>query len=279
MDDVQSIGLPTLHERGSMLAEARRELRSLVRYRNLVRHLMQQSLSKESTGRVFGAVWWLVDPLVSMGVYFFFVDVILDNGGEDFVFFVLIGLLAWKHVTSGTNGAITATLVREQTMRQVAFPRTVLPVSSVLAETFHFILGIGVFVAVAIPFGIYPTLAFPLVFVVMAVQVVLVLGISFVVAALNVFYRDVQNLTGYLLRIGMILAPVLYPLSRIPEEYQQLYKLNPFAILIPAYREVLMDGAVPNMTELGLVAAASLVALVVGFLTFVRLQAQFAKVA
>jgi len=216
------------------------ELRSVVRYRELVRHLVRAALAKESTGRVFGALWWLIDPLVLVAVYVFFVDVILQSGGDDFALFVLVGALVWKHLSSGVITSMTTTLAREQAMRQVAFPRAVLPLSAVLAETIHLALGLLVYVAAAIVFGVVVGPAFLFVLPLVAIEVVLVLGLSLALAALNVLYRDVQNLTSYVLRVGFFLSPALYAIDQIPESVRPVYLLNPFATLIPAFRDVML---------------------------------------
>ncbi|MGE5689081.1 MAG: ABC transporter permease [Pseudomonadota bacterium] len=255
------------------------ELRELVRYRELVRHLVRAALAKESTGTVFGALWWLIDPLVLVGVYVFFVDVILQSGGEDFALFVLVGALIWKHLSSATIASMTTTLAREQTMRQVAFPRAVLPLAAVLAETMHLALGLLVYVLAAIVFGVLVTPTFLLVVPLVAIEVALVLGLSFALAALNILYRDVQNLTSYALRIGFFLSPALYAIEQIPERVRPVYLLNPFATLIPAFRDVMLYHRPPDWEAVAVVAVGSLVTLVVGFVVFVRLERSFAKVS
>jgi lipopolysaccharide transport system permease protein/teichoic acid transport system permease protein len=274
-----SVPIPARDLRPSLLKRVTQELRAIRQYRDLIRHLIRTTLAKESTGTVFGALWWLIDPLVLMGVYVFFVDVVLHRGGDNFALFVLTGVIAWKHLSSGLISSISSTLMREQTMRQVAFPRSVLPIAAVLAETIHLLIGIGVYVAVAAAFGVYPTWRFPLVFVVVAIQTMLVLGVAFCCSALNIFFRDLQNLTSYVLRLGFFLSPSLYAPSMIPDDYRQLYDLNPFATLLPAYRSILLYHELPDWSALGLVTAASAVLMALGFLVFVRLSGSFAKLA
>src|SRR5215208_4387577 len=93
----------------TLLEEARNELRGLIRYRELLRHLVRAALARESTGTVFGSVWWLLDPLILMGVYVVFVDVILKSGGDNYALFVFIGVTAWKQFSSGITGGIVST--------------------------------------------------------------------------------------------------------------------------------------------------------------------------
>jgi ABC-type polysaccharide/polyol phosphate export permease len=264
----------------SLVREAASEAAAIIRYRELVRHLVRGALAKESTGRVFGALWWLVDPIVLVGVYVFFVDVILKSGGENYALFVAVGVLVWKHLSSGVLASMSSTLTREQAMRQVAFPRGVLPLAAIIAETTHLLIGFGVYVAIAaVIFGIYATPVFLLVVPLVAIHVVLVLGLSFALSALNILYRDVQNLTNYALRIGFFLSPTLYAVTLIPEWIRPVYYLNPFATLIPAFRDVMLYHQHPDWLAVGQVGAVALVFLLLGFVTFTRLQRSFAKVA
>jgi len=268
-----------LYERESLLREAWTSLRSLARYRDLLRYLVRASIAKESTGRVFGAVWWVLDPILLAAVFIFFVEVVLGGGGiEHYGLFVLIGVTAWKHFQSGVSSGIATTLVRQQLMRQVAFPKAVIPLSAALAETFHFFIALGMFVVIAIPFGVYPNAFYALIPVVVAIQLVLLLGVSFALSALNIFFRDVQNLTGYVLRLGFFLSPVLYPVPRIPEEYRAVYELNPFATILPAYHSILLEGRLVNGGRLAVVGVFSLAVLVGGYLVFTRLERSFTRV-
>jgi lipopolysaccharide transport system permease protein len=268
-----------LYKRQPLLREARQNLRSLVRYRELLRHLVRAALSRESTGTVFGVVWWLLDPLLMGLVFIFFVDVILGGGGmENYALFVLMGVVVWKHFQSGVQNGITSTLVRQQLMKQVAFPKAVIPLSAALAETFHFFIGLGVVIVVAIPFGIYPNPLYVLFPVLIAIQLTLMLGVSFALSALNIFFRDIQNLAAYALRLGFFISPALYAVPRIPDKYRDLYELNPFATLLPAFHSILLQGKVHNADEIAVVAGGSFLVLTGGYLLFVRLERAFTKV-
>lgn len=247
-------------------------------YLELVRHLIRGSLARERTGRIFGALWWLIDPIVLIGVYVFFVDVILKAGGDNYALFVGVGVLIWKHLSSAVNASMMTTLAREQAMRQVAFPRAVLPLAAVAAETVHLAIGFGVYVVVAAILGVYVTPVFGFIVPLVLIQVAMVLGLSFALAALNILYRDIQNLTNYALRVGFFFSPALYTISLIPESYRPLYLLNPFATLIPAFRDAMLNHQQPDWAAVGVVGCASLVILLAGFLTFVRLEPRFAKI-
>lgn len=253
------------------------ELRDLARYRHLLRSLVSSSLRTENSNTVLGFLWWILDPLLLASVYVVLVGVILGRGGEDFPIFVLTAIIAWEFFVKSTRNAASTTVRRERTMRQVAFPKSVIPLSSALAGAVHFTAGFGVLLVVAIPFGITPSVIALLAIPVAVVQLAFTLGVAYFLSALNVFFRDTEKLTGYLFRVWFYLSPALYPVTLVPERFRDVYELNPFATFFTAYRSVVMEHEVPDLAALGVVAGASAVVLVLGYAFFVRLQPWFVK--
>jgi ABC-type polysaccharide/polyol phosphate export permease len=275
--DVQTLD-PPLYRRESLLREAWRELASLTRFRELVRYLVSATLRKENANTVLGSIWWLLDPLLMMIAFWLLVTVIFDRGGEAYPVFILSALLAWKFLTSGCGNAMSLTVGKARAMRQVRFPRAVLPLSAVLAGVVHFGFGLVVLVAAAAAYGIYPHPTLVLIVLPVAAQLTIVLGLAYALSAVNVFFRDVQNLTAYVFRIGFFLSPALYSLDRVPEEWLPFYRLNPFTHLFGAYRDIVLGHEVPDLGALALVAAGGLGLLGAGYLLFVRLEQSFTKV-
>jgi homopolymeric O-antigen transport system permease protein len=265
--------------RRSLFKEAWTELVETVRYRPLIRALVSTSLRTENVGTVFGYLWWLLDPLLLAGVYIIVIDVILRRGGPDFGVFVLTSVISWKYFAGGVRNAIGVTLGKERQMRQVRFPRVILPMSSILTETVRFAFGLVVVIAVASGYyGIYPHRTLPLVLAVAAVQGVFALGVAFFLSSLNVFFRDVQHAVAYFFQAWFFLSPGLYTISTVPAQYRDIYELNPFATILPAYHAILLEHRFPDLTALGIVAALAVALLAAGFLFFVRLAGSFAKV-
>ena len=270
---------PPLYEREGLLREAWKELRELKRYRELVGYMVSSSLKVETARTVLGSIWWLLDPLLLAVVYFIFVDVILERGGEDFEVYLLISVVVWKQFSSGCGRAMGNTAGHQELMKQVRFPRAVLPLSAVLAVTVHFVVGLVVLIGAAAFFGLYPSLALLLLPVVVAIQLILTLGFSFLFAGVNFFFRDLQPMVAYLLTAWFFLSPTLYTIDQVPESLRPLYDANPFTYLLDAYHTILMDGSAPDFGPLALVAGGGLVLLALGYLLFVRLEQSFTKVS
>jgi lipopolysaccharide transport system permease protein/teichoic acid transport system permease protein len=263
--------------RRSLVRDAVEEVRAVARYRHLLRYLTASNLRTENANTVLGFVWWVLDPLLQMAVYVLLVMVLLKRGGPDFPIFVLTAVIAFELFAKGARNMVTGTVRKERSMREIPFPKAVLPLSAILAASVHFAFAFCVLLLVAIPFGFLPSAYALLAIPVALIQIVFTLGVGFFLAAFNVFFRDTTKLIRYVFRIGFYLSPTLYPVSAVPERFRDIYELNPFATLIPAYRDLVMGHTLPDFGALGIVAAASVVVLVLGYLFFVRLEPWFPK--
>jgi len=266
-----------LNRRAPLLRQGWQELVEISRFRPLVHHLVSSSLRTENAGTVFGFLWWLLDPLLLMVVYVFLIDVILRRGTPDYPVFVLTAVIAWTFFAGATRTSIGQTLAKERLMRQVSFPKAVIPLAATTAEACHFVFGLAVLTVFAIPFGIVPHPVLPFVLVVAAVQLVLTLGVAYLLSALNVFFRDTQHLAVYFFRLWFYLSPALYALADVPPRFRDVYALNPFTTLFTSYRAVLIEHTLPDLSALALVAAGSVLVLVVGYLFFSGTEHLFTK--
>jgi ABC-type polysaccharide/polyol phosphate export permease len=252
--------------------------RDIYRFRHLVRYLVSTSLRTENVGTVFGFLWWLLDPLLLMAVYTVLIDVVLRRGGPNYPLFVLAAILSWEFFVRSTRNSMGFTLQKERAMRQVAFPKSVVPLSATLAEGVHFLMALVLFLVFALPFGIYPSPLALLAIPIAAIQFLFTLGVAFFLAALNMFFRDANHLSDYVFRLWFYLSPGLYAATLIPDRYRTLYDLNPFATLFNSFRDVLLDHRLPDFAALGGVAGVSVVVLLLGYLYFISVEPSFAKV-
>ncbi len=142
----------------------------------------------------------------------------------------------------------------------------------------HFAFGLAVLMVFALLFGIYPAPIDLLIVPLVGIQFILTLGIAFLLAALNIFMRDIQNLIVYVFRVMFFLSPAIYSLDRVPEEYRKFFQINPLTPLFEAYHNVVVDQQLPNFVALGWLLLGSSVGLMFGYLVFVKLERLFNKV-
>ena len=271
-----------------LVGEAIEDIRSR---RRLVRYLVQADVKKKGADTLLGNFWWVLDPLLQMGVYVVFVSLILDVKTPDYPLFVLSAILPWKWFTTSVADASSSVVSQEKLIKQIQFPKLVLPVAATTAGVVGFAFGLLPLAGIML---LYPDRISPflvLIPVIAVVQYVFTLGVSFLVSAINVFFRDLGNLLRHFLRLWFYLSPALYSMAVLDASatFQQnpllrtLAHANPFAILFESYRAVIYgqpDGVphAPDWLPLFALLGASVVLTAIGAIVFKRLEPTFAKV-
>jgi ABC-type polysaccharide/polyol phosphate export permease len=265
-----------------LVAEAIREAWSR---RRLIRYLVQADLKKKGADTLLGNIWWILDPLLQMLVYVILVSVIFARAQPDYPLFIFAAILPWKWFTSSVGDAITAVTSQDRLIKQVHFPKIVLPFAATVAGLVNFgfgLIGLGGLLLLLFADRISPYLL--LIPLVAAVQFAFTLALTFVFAAVNVFYRDVGNVTRHVLRIWFYLSPGLYSIEQIQKLgsdntlLQFLITANPFTILFGSYRAVIYDGRPPHWLALAGLLGGSLLLMAMTTYVFKRLEPSFAKV-
>ena len=255
--------------------------------RRLARYLVQADLTKKGADTLLGNIWWVMDPLLQMLVYVALITFVARGALqiEDFPLFVFAAILPWKWFSAAVNDAILSVVSRERIIKQVAFPKIILPVAATVGGVANFAFGIIPLLGLMLLFYreriAWTLLLIPLIAV---VQFAFTLGVAIVLGALNVFYRDVANVARHILRLWFYLSPALYSLEAISGILDQqplvriVFALNPFTYLFEAYRNVIYAGTVPAWAELGGLLLVSIAVLGFCIYLFKRLEPAFAKV-
>jgi len=267
-------------------------IREALSRRRLVWYLVRADLKKKGSDTLLGNVWWILDPLLQMIVYVVFVSVIFARSQPDYPLFIFSAILPWKWFNESVNDAISSVVSQQNLIKQVQFPKIVLPLAATLAGVVDFTFGMVPLAALLLL--LYPDriswtlLLLPLIAV---VQLTFSLAVDLVVSALNVFVRDVGNIARHALRLWFYLSPGLYGLEQLDKSSMvrdfpligQVFRANPFAILFESYRAVIygtVEGGprLPDWTSLGVLLAVSAVLVLLAMAFFKRLEPQFAKV-
>jgi ABC-type polysaccharide/polyol phosphate export permease len=235
-----------------------------------------------------------MDPLLQMLVYVALITFVARGALaiDDFPLFVFAAILPWKWFSSAVNDAILSVVSRERIIKQVAFPKIILPVAASVGGVANFAFGIIPLLGLMLLFYreriAWTLLIIPLIAV---VQFAFTLGVAIVLGALNVFYRDVANVARHILRLWFYLSPALYSMATLDASttFQQIPLLrtiahaNPFAVLFESYRAVIYgkpEGPphAPDFASLAILLVASIVLVGIGAVVFKRLEPTFAKV-
>ena len=196
------------------------------------------------------------------------------EGYEPYALFMLCGLLPWTWFSSSLLESSNALITGGNLIKKVLFPAEILPITTVLANLAHFCLGLPILAVFLIYYGtavsFFELLWFPIIVV---VQLLLTLGLAFIVSALTVYFRDVRDLLMNLLTLWFFLTPIIYPASMAPPWAQTILNLNPFTHLAISYQEVLFrPGPFHEVWRLAIVGGISVLVFLIGYFIFDRLR-------
>lgn len=199
-----------------------------------------------------GWLWWLFNPLITMGIYYFFVNVIMQRGGDNYHLFVLTGIVAWQFFAVAVAGSTTVIINNKQLIRQVSLPPTMLVTIPPLVQLFFGAVGISIVMLWNYPtIGTHSLAIIPLLLLISLVSY----GLGLFLSVIMIYIKDTKEIIGYILRAGFFLSPVLFPASRllesnrIPSIAKIIFNLNPMSWIITSLRTVLLDGAMYNWKE------------------------------
>lgn len=246
-------------------------------YTNLVFHRAYADFRAEAERTYLGVVWWVLEPLINMVIYYFVFGIFLGRGKADFVPFLLTGLVAWRFFDATVNLAGVSIMVNMTMVRQVSFKKLIFPIIAVLKCSFEFVFSLALLFTVLFIYGYWPTahwLAFP---VVLFVLLLFTLGFGLPLSSLIPFVPDLVKVVQYSLRIMFYMSGIMYSVADLSEKAQRVLRLNPAIPVIDGFRDVLMYHRWPSYTGLGVVAGLSCVGIVLGIYLNMRFDRIYAK--
>ncbi len=249
----------------------------LIYVRDLLRELITRDLKLRYKRSVLGLLWALVTPLSQLMIFTFLFNRVLPLNIPNYTVFVFCGVLAWNWFNATLYMAAGSIVDNRDLVRRPGFPVAVLPVVTVGTNLIHYLLALPILIVFLLFDGGRITPAFAALPVLIAVQFAFTLGLSYLIAAAHVTFRDTQHMLSIILMLLFYLTPVFYSADKIPEQYQLLYKLNPMAHLLTAYRDVIAGGQLPAFGPLLGVTTVSAIMLLVGFSVFQRASDKFVE--
>jgi teichoic acid transport system permease protein len=252
-------------------------VRELWRRREFAFELSRTDLRSQHFNTVFGQLWLILNPLLLACVYFVLVDILrARTGGIEFFAHLMAALFVYYFVTDAIRQAVKSVTSGGRLILNTAFPRVLLPGASVITAFKRFLPTVAIFVPVfvvaGLPFGPHLLWLIPI----FALFLVLACGFAMLVAAGNVYFRDLNNFLTYGLRIWLYASPILYFASEVPDRYDFLLVLNPLASLLTAWSDVIDGGVAPDPTDMAVGAAWALVIFIGSALFFMSREREFA---
>lgn len=264
--------------RAAQAPSIRRTLGALHQYRHLLRNLVFKDLKLKYRGSVIGFAWSLANPLLTALVYTVAFKYILRIRGEGFVFYLMLGLLAWTFFSNAAMMATGAIADNGGLLKSVRFPRAILPTATVLFNLAQYILTVLVFLPVMLVIYRVPPSAEMLLFPVFVIlQALFTIGVALILATGTALFRDVRHLVEVALMVLFWATPIVYTLNEASGYLPRLILLSPLASFVTAYHNIFYDQRWPSAEVWGIALLYTAMSLALGLWLIVRYEDSFAE--
>lgn len=254
--------------------------RRLWSHRSLVLSLVRRQYQIRYRQSMVGITWAILPPiatLVAGGLVFKGIAGV-DTGNKDYSVVTMAALVPWTFFATSLTTGIPSIVSNSTTLTRIPFPRAALPLGTIGISMIDFVISGAIFVFIAYYFGDglpLTALLFPALFV---VELVLILGVVLVGSAMNVFARDIKLAVPLGTQLWMLITPVLYPLSEVPEGLKSFVLANPMTGLVESFRDVLVNGTLPDPGVLWPTLIGAIGLLAIGSWYFSSVETRFADV-
>lgn len=239
---------------------------------DLVLYKTLADLRAEASKTYINYLWWVLDPIFSMLVFYLVFGLLFHRGGPGYVAFLLVGLVAWTLYNRTLSHAGNAILGGKGLMNQVYVPKLVFPLVTLLTDFTKFAVVLMVLLLFLWVAGHGISLAYVALPLLILTQFLLCMALALLLAAAIPWVPDLKLLVDNLLHLQMFLSGVFFAAADVPEPYRFWFYLNPMASLIVDYRSILLDGDWPHWGRLGAIAGLSLLVMALGVLLLQRLD-------
>ena len=257
------------------------DVSELWHFRELLARLVWRDVSVRYKQTFLGVAWAVLVPVFTAAVYVVifgkFAQFPAGEKNTAYPSLVLAGVLPMQYFASALTGSSMSLASNLQLVTKVYFPRTLLPLGSVIVPLVDFLVGLPVLIALMWYYDTWPNgpkvLLAPL-FILLAM--VTVLGLGFFLSAVNVRYRDVRYMIPVFLQVLPLLSGVMYAVEAIPTKWQWVLAFNPLTAVIAGWRWAVLDAATPNVGQTAIGVTVALVLFVAGLAVFRSSEPRFA---
>lgn len=263
--------------------QAFRELISLLtRHRQLTLEMTKREISDRYMGQVFGTVWAVGHPLILMAVYVFVFTYIFSmkiGGTPDLPFsyaaYLMAGLIPWMGFQEAMNKSTTVVINNANLVKQIVFPIEILPVKGALSSLVTMVISFMVFIVYVILSYRMVHWTYVLLPALLLLQTLGMIGVSFVLASVGVYFRDMKDFVTVFNVVCFYAMPMCYLPSSVPKAVQFVLYLNPFSYLIWCYQDVLYFGRFEHPAAWVIFSTFSIGIFYVGYRIFRKLKTMF----
>ena len=247
----------------------------------MVVSLARRELRGRYKGSVFGFLWNFFIPLVQMVVYVIVFSQLFKHSIENFSVFFLAAMAEWIFISDALSAGAGEIVANGDMLGKIYFPRSVLPISIIIAKLVNYLITLGVIVAIigllGHGFSLFALLYLPIM---IALMVIFITGVVLVLSSIDAYFRDVQYIVTVMLAVLFWITPIIYDRSEFDSSSLLGYILmfNPLTYFIESFRDIFYYQCAPSATNLVICSVLAFVSIIAGSWVFRHLEKNFAEV-
>ena len=223
---------------------------------------------------ILGILWSLIEPLLLLGVLFVVFSSMFRFEIPNFPIYLLLGIICWNFFKNGTLFALNSLTNRSALITQIYFPRSIPGLSAGITASIMLVFELVVLTIFMVIFGFIPTYTVILLIPILALELVLILGISLPLSVLNVKYKDTEFIWNIVVHAGFFLTPIFYQFDMMPDYVQNVLQFSPMVQIVTMAHHVVLYGTLPSINSILYAVGSISVITVIGYLIFRKYQAK-----
>lgn len=251
-----------------------RQIISLKKFSFLLSQLVNRDFKTKYRGSILGVLWSILNPLLNMIV----LSIVFSQAFkavDNYKMYLLSGIVIFNFFSEATNLAVTSVVNNFGLITKVYFPKFILPFSKVLSSAINLINSLIVFIILGSFMGVHVWAGYLVIPYVLICLLLYSSGVAFIVATLQVFFRDTAHLYSVIITIWMYATPILYPINIIPDSLLPVFKANPLFMFIDFFRKITLYTQIPTTESFVFCMLWGLGTFILGAVIFVKSQDKF----
>lgn len=253
-------------------------LKNLYNYRELLKTNVKKEIRGKYKGSFLGVLWSFVNPLLMAIVYAIVFPIILKNSQDNYVTFIVLGILPWNFFTTVISQGTYCIIANAGIIKKVYFPREILPISIATSGLINFLISTPIMFMFLIFSGIGLSWYILLLPLIALIQYLFSLGIIMITSSINVYIRDFEYIINFFVTMLFYATPILYSADMFANsKISWIIALNPMAGIVTAYRDIMFYQKAPDVKLLTIILLISLSLFIIGKIVFSKLERGFAE--
>lgn len=252
--------------------------KELYQYRELLKTNVKKEIRGKYKASFLGILWSFINPLLQVVVYAIVFPYIMRIETENYLIFLICGIIPWTWFTNTISQGTTCITNNGNLIKKVYFPREILPISIVTSGLINFFISCIIIFLFVLFSGLGITWHWIFLPFIALIQYLISLAIIFILSSFNVYVKDVEYIVIFIINMLFYATPVLYSTELFQDSWLMwIFRLNPFAHLINAYRDIFYVHQVPELLQLFILLVIGIVTVLICFKIFKKLEKGFAE--